>query len=151
MPTHFQGTPQEIRALNAFIPLMRAAETLSARLSLDLAAAGLTETQFGVLEALYHLGPLCQKALANKLLKSSGNMTLVIDNLERQGLILRQRNPQDRRFMTVHLTAAGQARVAEILPAHVKCITHVMEVLSAEEQETLRRLCRKLGRQDASL
>lgn len=149
MPTHFHGPIRETRALNTFIPLMRAAETLTARLNLGLAEFGLTETQFGVLEALYHLGPLCQKALAGKLLKSSGNITLVIDNLERQGLVVRQRDAQDRRFITIHLTEAGQARIAEVFPAHVSRIVQMFDVLTAEEQETLRVLCRKLGRQDS--
>lgn len=103
-------------------------------------------TQFGVLEVLHHLGPMCQNEIGAKLLKSGGNMTLVIDNLEKRRLVQRQRNPQDRRMMNVSLTQAGEALISKILPGHVQAITEEMSVLSPEEQETLGELCRKLGK-----
>lgn len=146
MPTHFSGPADQIQALNAFINLMRAADSISAKINTSLSDHGLTETQFGVLESLYHLGSLCQKALADKLLKSSGNITMVIDNLERQELVLRQRDSRDRRFITIHLTAKGQSLMENIFPAHVARITTLLKVLSPEEQEELRQLCRKLGK-----
>ena len=70
-------------ALNTYTKLMRAAESVTGRISRVMTAAGLTISQFGVLEALQHKGPLCQKDIAAKILKSSGNITLVIDNLEK--------------------------------------------------------------------
>src|SRR5687767_7844207 len=93
------------RALCAYVNLMRAAESLSARLSKSSPAAGegLTETQFGVLEALYHLGPMCQRDVGRKVLKSCGNVTFVLDNLARAGLVRRQPSVEDRRFVSVHL------------------------------------------------
>src|SRR6266545_1475603 len=105
-------------ALSAYIKLMRAAESLTARVNLHFTAAGLTISQFGVLEALYHLGPLCQKDLAQKILKSSGNLTLVIDNLEKRRLVKRERTSQDRRYVTIHLTPEGEALIAEVFPKH---------------------------------
>ncbi|PIQ25353.1 MarR family transcriptional regulator [bacterium (Candidatus Blackallbacteria) CG17_big_fil_post_rev_8_21_14_2_50_48_46] len=150
MPTHFQGTPAQIQALNAYINLTRSCETLDAQLNLALAEEGLTVSQFGVLEALLHLGPLCQKSLASKLLKSSGNITLVIDNLEKQDLVKRKRDSKDRRFITISLTPKGEALIQEIFPQHVDRITAQMGRLDSEEQDTLRTLCRKLGRQDTA-
>lgn len=147
MGTHYQGSEQAERALNAYINLMRAAETLSARVQQHLSQHGLTETQFGVLEVLHHLGPLCQRALGDKLLKSGGNITLVIDNLEKQGLVERQRSPQDRRYVNVHLTPEGQQLIAAIFPAHAELITELMSPLRAPEQELLRHFCRWVGKQ----
>src|ERR1700722_5177511 len=104
MPTHFKGCEGAIRALNAYITLTRAANTLGADLANQLESEGLTTSQFGTLEALHHLGPLCQHTIAEKLLKSGGNITLVIDNLEKHGWVRRERGKDDRRMVRVHLT-----------------------------------------------
>lgn len=146
MGTHYQGTEQAERALNTYINFMRAADTLSARIQQHLSQHALTETQFGVLEVLYHLGPLCQRALGDKLLKSGGNITLVIDNLERQGLVERHRSPADRRYVNVHLTTTGHHLIERIFPDHADLITELMSPLKAEEQERLRKYCRWVGK-----
>jgi MarR family transcriptional regulator, 2-MHQ and catechol-resistance regulon repressor len=146
MPTHYNGTPQERLALNTFIKLTRSAESLTSRLALVGTLRGLTVSQFGVIEALYHLGPMCQNELAGKILKSSGNMTLVVDNLEKRGMVERKRNQDDRRMVTVNLTEAGRRQVEEILPEHVAAINAEMGVLNPEEQKMLGSLCRKLGK-----
>jgi MarR family transcriptional regulator, 2-MHQ and catechol-resistance regulon repressor len=146
----YRGSESEVLALSTFVKLSRAANTLSARLARGLADSDLTESQFGVLEALYHLGPLHQCDLAEKILRSSGNMTLVIDNLEKRGLVERRRSADDRRFVSIHLTGTGSDLIARVFPAHARAITDEMSALEPEEQRTLGRLCRQLGRkQDA--
>ena len=146
MPAHYKGTESEIRALNAYIKLMRATESATARLTVFLSnATKLTVTQFGVLEALYHLGSMCQKNIAQKQLKSSGNITLVIDNLEKRELVKRMRDTEDRRVVTVHLTEKGRCLINAYFPRHAKAIEAEMSALTADEQEELGRLCRKLG------
>ena len=145
MPTHYQGDPQEILALNTFIKLTRAVDSFMNRLLQSQTLADLTESQFGVLEALYHLGPLCHNELGQKILKSSGNMTLVIDNLEKKGLVRRTRSHEDRRKVVVSLTDEGHDLVEDALPDHVAAITAQMSVLTSQEQEQLGDLCRKLG------
>lgn len=147
MGTHYHGSEAEIRALNTYIKLMRAAESVTSRINQHLSADKLTVSQFGVLEALYHLGPLCQSDLAQKILKSSGNITLVIDNLEKRGLVVRQRSQKDRRFVTVKLTGVGRALIESIFPRHVERVVQELSSLSADEQEELARLLRKLGKQ----
>ncbi|BAC89763.1 MarR family winged helix-turn-helix transcriptional regulator [Gloeobacter violaceus] len=145
MGTKYRGTPAEVRALDAYIKLTRASDAVSGRIHAHLAGANLTVSQFGVLEALLHLGPLCQSALAGKLLKSGGNMTLVIDNLEKRGLVERVRSVTDRRYITVHLTEAGRELVERLLKPHVQGVVAAMDALTPDEQETLGTLCRKLG------
>jgi MarR family 2-MHQ and catechol resistance regulon transcriptional repressor len=145
MSTHYPGTTEEKRALDLYIKLMRAAESVTVRVNSHLAAKNLTISQFGVLEALYHLGPMHQSLLGEKILKSGGNMTLVIDNLAKRGLVERQRNPEDRRYVTVRLTEKGRALIEEIMPAHVATVVAEVGVLTAAEQEQLSTLCRKLG------
>jgi len=146
MPTHYKGSKEEVRALNAFINLARASESVMARMSLQLAAQGLTTGQFGMLEALLHLGPMCQKTLGEKLLRSGGNITLVVDNLEKQGWVRRERQNDDRRRILVHLTPEGRRLISGMVPAHVAAIVKEMQPLNPGEQDALRRLCRKLGR-----
>ena len=150
MPTHYQGTPQEVLALNTFIKLSRAAESVSSRLFRCGTTGDLTPSQFGVLESLYHLGPLSQSEIGARLLRSSGNITLVIDNLEGRGLVRRERGAEDRRLVIVSLTGAGRELISRIFPGHVAAIVKEMSALTPEEQETLGRLSRKLGRQEKS-
>lgn len=145
--TTYRGSKDEVRALNAYVKLMRATESLSARVHRHLAGAGLSISQFGVLEALYHVGPLSQAEIAKKVLKSTGNITMVIDNLEKRGLARRERKEDDRRYYTVQLTAEGRKLIKSIFPRHVARIMEEMGVLSSEEQESLGRLCRRLGLQ----
>jgi len=132
-------------ALTTYTKLMRAAESATSRTSKVMTAAGLTISQFGVLEALYHKGPLCQRDIAAKILKSSGNITLVIDNLEKSGLVRRERDSEDRRFLTVHLTDAGTELIARVFAEVEAAIVADFATLTTEEQETLGRLCKKLG------
>jgi MarR family 2-MHQ and catechol resistance regulon transcriptional repressor len=146
MPTHYPGTPEQIRALNAFIKLNRSVITVQGRLLPSLQREfGLTESQLGVLEALKHLGPLAQGELCRKILRSGSNLTTVVDNLEREGLVQRARDESDRRIQIVHLTDKGRELVERALPAHVEGITRTMAVLEPDEQRELGRLCRKLG------
>lgn len=133
------------RALNTYTKLMRAAESVTGRVTRFMAAADLTISQFGALEALHHKGPLCQRDIAAKILKSSGNITLVIDNLEKRGLVRRERDPADRRYLSVHLTAEGASLIAETFVDVEAAIVAEMVVLEPQEQELLGALCKKLG------
>lgn len=145
MPTHYSGSDRERRALDTYIKFVRAAESTLAHLSGELAEHDLTLSQFGTLELIYHLGPLCQKTIGEKLLKSGGNITMVVNNLEARGLVTRKRRESDRRFVSVELTESGRDLIEQILPEHVDTIVDVFSVLSAEEQETLARLCKRVG------
>jgi MarR family 2-MHQ and catechol resistance regulon transcriptional repressor len=146
MPTHFTGTRAEMRTLDTFIKLTRCTNSLFARLSERNSLGDITPSQFAVLEALYHLGSLTQGEVSTKVLKSGSNMTTVIDNLERDGLVKRERDAKDRRVIHVHLTEAGSGKVEAVLPGHIAALVEEFSVLSASEQSTLGELCKKLGK-----
>jgi len=146
MPTHFIGSRAEMRTLDTFIKLTRCTNSLFARLSERNTLGDITPSQFAVLEALYHLGSLTQGEVSTKVLKSGSNMTTVIDNLERDGLVRRERDAKDRRVINVHLTEAGSQKVDAVLPKHVGALVEEFSVLSASEQLTLGDLCKKLGK-----
>ena len=138
-------TPAERRVLGVWVKLNRATESVGARLREHIAHLSLTLPQFGVLEMLYHLGPLCQKEIGTKLLRTGGNITMVIDNLERQGLVQRRTHPQDRRYHRIHLTVKGNRVIEEAIQYHLKLLVSLFSNLTTEEQNTLAMLCRRLG------
>jgi MarR family 2-MHQ and catechol resistance regulon transcriptional repressor len=146
MPTHYKGTKAEILALDALIKLTRAAESLELRLNRSGTRQNLTVTQFGVLEALYHLGPMTLCEVGRKVLKSNGNITLVVDNLEKLGLVRRERSLEDRRVVNLTITSPGRELIEKIIPEHVAAVVSEMSVLTPEEQVTLAYLSKKLGK-----
>ena len=133
------------QALNSYVKLMRATNRLTGRIHRHLLDDNLTHSQFAVLEALYHLGPLCQGDLGKRILKSNANLTTVVDSLEKKQLAVRDRTASDRRRVNVRLTAEGEKLIARVFPRHADIIEQEFSVLSAEEQDQLARLLRKLG------
>ena len=133
-------------ALGMWVKLARAANTMSTLTIRDIATYGLTEAQFGVIEALGHLGPMKVGELCAKNLSSGGNMTVVVDNLERDGLVERIRSENDRRAYIVQLTAKGKTLFHDIFVKHAKFVTDlVYSALSDEEILNLSKLLKKLG------
>ncbi len=137
--------PNVAEALRAYVKLLRAAKAVVARIEPRLAQIGLTVTQLGVLEALLHLGPLSQRELGRKVLTSAGNMTDVIDKLQRRGLVARSRKPGDRRTVRVELTTGGRSLIESLFPHHATDIAAAMSGLEPEEMHLLDVLLRKLG------
>ncbi len=132
-------------ALATYVRLNRAANTARAVASRHLGDRDLTLTQFAVLEALYHLGPMSLSDIAAKVLTTGGNLTMVTGNLARTGLVKRQTSPEDGRVQILQLTVKGKALLRRIFPGHAAAITEFMATLSPEELANLGDLCRKLG------
>lgn len=147
MGSKYISSKKEIQALNTYIKLIRSAESLNSKINLELSELGLTESQFGVLDVLFHLGPLKQKDIGKKILKSGGNITMVIDNLEKQDLVKRKRGEKDRRHFIIHLTKSGKKKISEVLPQVLKIIKKHFEILDLEEQKELGSLCKIIGLQ----
>lgn len=145
MGSHYKGSTEEVRSLDTYLKLVRAADSINSKTNLFLSKLNLSESQFLILDALYHLGDLAQKDLAKKLLKSGGNITMVVDNLEARGLVNRIRGKEDRRVFHVHLTTKGEKEIKNVLPDFVTLITNEMKVLDAVEKKELQRICKKLG------
>lgn len=133
-------------ALGTFVKLVRCTNSITTDVH-DHLSNTLTISQFGILEALYHLGPMSQKDLATKILKSAGNITTVINNLERSGLVSRNTNATDKRLYSVKLTDKGNALIASLFPRHAEIIAERFANLDEKEQITLGTLLKKLGTQ----
>lgn len=147
MATHYRGTPAEVRALDALIKLVRCAATVQERLAAGLRedGAGLSPSQFGLLEALLHLGPQEPCDLGPRLLTSRPNVVLLVDQLEERSLVRRVPVEGDRRRIRVHLTAAGRRVAEQVFQQHLARVVSEFSVLTAAEQEELGRLCKRLG------
>lgn len=148
MPTKHEGTPEEKLALDVTIKVARACQALANRTMGEVISAGVSSSQFGVLDALFHLGPLTLGEIAKKHLKSPNNMTSVVDTMERSGLVMRRRCEQDRRVIYVDITPKGKQVFTKLWPDHVKRVMASVRNLTQEEQETLARLCKKLGTEE---
>ncbi|RPI71072.1 MAG: MarR family transcriptional regulator [Ignavibacteriales bacterium] len=125
--------------------LTRAADSVRSRISSVINTREITESQFYVLDSLYHSGPLTQKDIGEKVFRSGGNITLVIDNLEKQGYVKRVRGKEDRRYFTIHLTKTGKNLMDKIFPEFVNAVKEELNVLGDSEHKQLQELCKKVG------
>lgn len=132
-------------ALDLWIKLARAYNTFQRLSAKDIASLGVTSPQFSVIECLGHLGSLPIGELSKKMLVSGGNMTVVIDNLEKLGYVERVHSREDRRTVLVQLTKKGTQWFEESFEQHAHRIFDVASVLTAQEQRELARLLKKLG------
>src|SRR5271166_882252 len=147
MPSSQPHRSQERLALGAYVKLMRAANSARNFAARSLSGTGLTLTQFAVLEALYHLGPMSLSDIAEKVLTTGGNLTMVAGNLEREGLVKRQKSPADGRVQILALNPKGKELMRRVFPIHAAAIGEFMSALDAAELAQLGELCRKLGKQ----
>jgi len=130
--------------LQSFVSLQTAADRVSSDVYTRLTRYRLTMSQFSVLQALHTEGPMYQIALARHIGKTTGNLTTVIDNLEKRGLVKRVREKRDRRYYKVEPTPEGRKLIRKAYPAHIRQVERVMAKLTAEEQNMLSTLCTRL-------
>lgn len=143
---HQNFSESQRRSLDLYIKLMRASNQVTNIIHQHLQSENLTHSQFAVMEALYHLGPLNQSELSRKILKSNANVTTVVDSLEKKDLVKRERSENDRRIVKVLLTQTGTEIMEQVFPHHVEAIKKRLSVLSGQEQRQLAQLLKKLGK-----
>ncbi len=146
MSTKYKGQKREVIALDTYIKLIRAAGTIRSKVINSLSKFQLTENQFNCLDAIFHLGPLTQKELGEKLLRSGGNITLVVDNLEKNSLVKRIRNENDRRKFFIHLTSKGEKLYKKVFPIQLKFLVEELGVITEKDKKELQRICKKIGK-----
>lgn len=133
-------------ALKLFVVLSRAHRAISEHTRRDQERHGLGATEFAVLEALYHKGPLLVGEVGARILLTSGSTTYVIDKLEQRGLVSRRPCDTDRRALYVDLTREGKALIRRIFPSHAAAVETAMAGLTLEEQQHVTELLKRLGR-----
>ncbi|WP_319204009.1 MarR family winged helix-turn-helix transcriptional regulator [uncultured Ilyobacter sp.] len=106
----------------------------------------LTVPQFSVLEILYHKGDLKVGDIIEKTLSSIGNINVVVNNLERQGLVKKEKCSLDKRVTYVKITSDGRKIMDRVFPKHVDNISKITEMLSEDEKKILIELLKKWGK-----
>ena len=132
-------------ALQLWVVLARAFGAVERHSRASIARFGLSGTEFGVLEVLYHKGDLPVCDVRRRILLESGSMTYVVDKLVSRGLVRRQASGEDRRMVLLGLTAAGRRLMAKIFPPHAAAIRRAVDGLTPRQQERARQLLRTLG------
>jgi MarR family 2-MHQ and catechol resistance regulon transcriptional repressor len=150
-PAGAEPDAAERQALKLWVVLSRAHQAIQAHAAADVARHGLTLAEFGVLEALYHKGPMLLGEVQRSLLVSSGGVTYLVDRLERKGLVRREACPEDRRARYAALTPEGEQLVARIFPEHAAAVARALGGLSASDQARAAALLRTLGKSAAAL
>jgi len=113
--------------------------------SLPLSRTGLGDSDFRVLEALLHKGPLPVNTIGPKVWLTPGSISVAVDRLERKGLVIRK-STADRRVRRVELTARGRALITRIFRDHAAAMEDRVAVLSKAERLDVLRLLKKLGK-----
>ncbi len=133
-------------ATEAFLHLLRTSNDLARAFDAVHASHRISQGRFMVLMLLHHdpERPAGPAGLAERSNVTRATMTGLIDTLERDGLVKRERAPDDRRMMLVRLTAKGTAFLDRILPGHFRRIAAVMHHLTETERKTLVRLLGKI-------
>ena len=131
--------------VHLWLVLWKAFRSMEEQAGRSIAGLGLCQSDFGVMEALLHKGPLPVKALGEKVLLTSGSMTAAIDRLERRGWVMRGGDPQDRRSRIVRLTPEGRKTIQALFRMHERDMEQAARRLSEKERAELMRLLRKLG------
>lgn len=132
-------------SLKLWIVLARAYEAVAKHAAADVARHGLTIPEFGILEVLYHKGPVLLREVQKRVLVSSGGTTFLIDRLVEKGLVERRECASDRRARYAALTPAGAALIERIFPEHAARIARAVSGLSAAEQRELTASLKSLG------
>jgi DNA-binding MarR family transcriptional regulator len=126
------------------VAMGRSFQALEKALFKHVRSAGLTPTQFIVLEMLYHKGPLTVNQIIKTSFSSSGNIGIVIKNLLRAGLVDKQVDSKDRRVRKIRLTETGHAIIHNYYPEHLKAIKQCFSGATTEEKKIITLLLNKL-------
>jgi MarR family 2-MHQ and catechol resistance regulon transcriptional repressor len=117
----------------------------------SIADTGLNFSDFSILEALLHKGPLPINTIGEKILLTSGSMTTAANRLEEKGLIRRIQDPSDGRCFYLHLTKTGHRLIKDAFDKHARNLEKIAEVLNAEQRSELVNLLKKLGKHAQNL
>ena len=131
--------------LKVLITLSRSTQAVRKKEIRTIKEGGLTVAQFAVLEALYHKGDMRICEIIEKVLSTGGNMTVVIENLLKDGLVSKCPDENDRRVSLIHLTEKGNALIEKIFPKHLENINEIFDVLTTEDKINLINLFKKLS------
>lgn len=137
---------QDLSGMHLWLLLWKASRAVEAHSARSIARFDMGVSDFGVLEALLHKGPLTVKRLGEKVLLTSGSMTAAIDRLIKRGLVTRCDDDKDRRARIINLTAQGRETISQAFAQHRMAMEQAVGNFSQQERVELLPLLRRLGR-----
>ncbi len=140
---------QDSSGVHVWLVLMKTFQALAAHAEGSIKRTELGDSDFRVLEALLHKGPLPVNTVGPKVWLTAGSISVAVDRLVEKGLVSRKDHPNDRRVRQVELTAKGRALITRGFREHATAMEDAASVLSKKERLTLLRLLKKLGRHAA--
>lgn len=143
---HDSNKEADVSGVHLWLVLWKAARSVEAHAVRNIHGFGMGQSDFGVLEALLHRGPLSVKQIGAKVLLTSGSMTAAVDRLEARGLVTRQDDAEDRRSRIIHLTAAGRELIERIFAEHREAMEQAVAGFPVEQRAALIESLRQLGR-----
>lgn len=143
MPTADKTTETSAAAL--WVVLARAYRSMAAFVERSVAALDIGLSDFMILEALLHKGPLTMSELCEAALITNASMTAAIDRLEQREFVERIPSKEDRRVRRVQLTAQGMALIKKLFARHERDLDEVMSEVPAAERAELRRGLKAIG------
>jgi len=137
--------------VHVFLVLWKALHAVEAYAVRSIAELEIGSTDFAVLEALLHKGPLPVNEIGRKVLLTSGSITTAVDRLETRGLVERRAHGSDRRARIVHLTKQGRGLITQAYTRHAADMHRLASAsLTKTERATLIRLLKKIGYEAAA-
>lgn len=138
--------------VHVFLVMWKAASAVQAFAEKSISELAMCGSDFAVLEALLHKGPLPVNEIGRKVLLTSGSITVAVDRLETRGLVERRAHDTDRRARIVHLTKEGRKLITRVYAEHAADMERLASAsLTREERKTLISLLKKIGLQAASV
>src|ERR1700704_243422 len=131
-------TPEEDSSgVHVWLVFMKAFQALFPHAAGSVKRTKLGDSDFRVLEALLHKGPLPVNTIGPKVWLTPGSISVAVDRLVEKGLVARKERSQDRRVRQVELTAKGRALITRGFREHAAAMEGVVGVLSKKERLTL--------------
>ena len=137
---------KEMIDLKVIITLSRCFQSVRRAEEVWIKEKGVTLAQFGVIELLYHKGEMNVREIIKKTLSTAGNMTVVIDNLAKEGYVKKYKNPEDKREYIVEISEKGREFMENFFPEHIENLSGILKALDSKEKEKMIKLCKKLGK-----
>jgi len=134
-----------VAAPKLWIVLARCQRAMGLLVERWIADAGLSTSDFQLLETLLHKGPLTITEIQKKVLLATGSMTAAVDRVEKRGLVKRTASKGDRRARRLVLTEEGRQLAKSLYKAHAEKLKAAASILDDTETEELYRLLKKLG------
>lgn len=132
-------------SLRLLIVMSRALRAVTAPAREQLRMWGLSPTEFGALEALYHKGALPLSSLAELVLITGASMTYTVKQLEERGLMRRRPSVEDQRVVFGELTDTGRTLISQVFPEHAEQLRLAMRGLTRQEKRQTAELLKRLG------